>query len=252
MIKTVLSSMFAVFLFALGAAGSWYFVQFQEKKQAEASLDSSFDSTLTPVSSTATDETGDSVDMPIPVHARAMSAEEVFRFGAMNRRAAESVRKKEAELRADEQRLQLMRQDIEGQKTEVEGILKQSQSTMESAERMLAQVQQELQTLAAEKEKRLEELEDIKKRTEIPDANKQANIKKMAELLSGMGDTDSAEVLKTLANSGKMEDALRLLDQIEPRDAAKILDALDDPGLVADLTEAYQQLRRYETKPKKR
>ena len=34
MIKTVLSSLFAVFLFALGAAGSWYFVEFQ-KKQAE-------------------------------------------------------------------------------------------------------------------------------------------------------------------------------------------------------------------------
>lgn len=263
MYKTVLNSLFAVFLFALGAVGAWYILQQNGARTAQQAVPPAAPSRLAAVAAppqhaspslSAEAESQDRLEgeMPIPLHAKSMSAEDLFRYGAMNRASLESLRQREEELRKEELRLQLVQKDIEGQKREVEGILTQSQHAVKAAEDMLLQVQQQQQALVAEKQQRQSELEEIRRTKETPDADKQTNTKKMAELLGSMKAEDAAEVLKNLADKGNTDYVLRLLDNIEQRDAAKILDALGNPELVADLTEGYQELKRAENKRNRR
>lgn len=263
MYKTVLNSLFAVFLFALGAVGAWYILRQNEARSAQQAVPPADPSQLAAVAAlpqraspslSAESEPQDRLggEMPIPLHAKSISAEDLFRFGAMNRASLESLRQREEELRKEELQLQLVQKDIEGQKREVEGILTQSQHAVKAAEEMLLQVQQQQQALVAEKQQRQSELEEIRRTKETPDADKQTNTKKMAELLGSMKAEDAAEVLKNLADKGNTDYVLRLLDNIEQRDAAKILDALGNPELVADLTEGYQELKRAENKRNRR
>ena len=255
MYKVALSSLFAVFLFALGAVGAWYFQQQAAQRNGSASPLLATDAPENAASKPSTGATArdrSEAEMPIPVHAKSMSAEELFRYGAMNRASLESLRQREESVRKEELRLQLVQQDIEGQKREVEGILTQTQHALEAAEQLLAQIQQQRQTLASEQQQRQQELEAIQRVNTVPDADKQANIKKMAELLGKMSETDAAEVIKNLVDKGSTDYVLQLLDNIEQRDAAKILDALGSPDLVADLTEGYRELKRYEQTRKRR
>jgi chromosome segregation ATPase len=252
----MLSSLFAVGLFALGSVGAWYFQQWQAQHQADGSplleVASRSSAPIGPVEPqpTATEPTPN--DMRIPVHPKSMSTEELYRFLATNRGNLESLRQRQDEIRKEELRLQLVQKDIEGQKREVEGILTQTQQTLEAAEQMLAQIQQERQSLASERQQHQQELNNLQSVKDVPDEDRQTNIKKMAELLGQMTAEEAAEVLKNLANKGNTDYVLRLLDNIEQRDAAKILDALGDPALVAELTENYQELRRFDKKTNRR
>ncbi len=257
MIKTVLSSLFAVFLFALGAAGSWYFVEFQKKQAEEQSEEAVMIDELTtaPVSADqpAEDEATAATEIPpIAVHARPMSAEEVFRIGALHRQNIEAMKQKEEGLKKEELRLKLVQDDIAAHKQEVEGILKQIQSGIETGEQLLDQVAQQRQTLATEKLQRQQELDEIRKATTVPEETEEANVKDMSKLLGSMAETKAAALLKELIQKGNMKLALQLLSTMEQRDAAKVLDSFDDPVLLADITERFKELPKPPPKPKKR
>lgn len=252
MIKSIANSLFAVLLFALGAAGSWYFTEYLAEKESvnEEQLQSPPSPVLPREADAATDRTtaeAAAAKLPVPFHGRAMSAAEVFRYASVNRKTMETLRQKEEELRQEELRLQLVQKDIEGRKLEIEGVLRQTQTTLEAGERLLSDMQIEAQNLAKQRELQQQELENVKE-AQAPSAERMANVKVTAGWLESMSPEDAAETLKNLANNGKMDLALQLLSYIEQRDVAKILDALNDPTLVAELTEGFREI----TRPRKK
>ena len=252
MIKSIVNSLFAVLLFALGAAGSWYFAEYRAQKESVSEEQSP--SRLAPLLPREADPAADSIagaaavaKLHVPFHGRAMSAAEVFRYASVNRKTVETLRQKEEDLRQEELRLQLVQKDIEGRKREIEGILKQTQTTLEAGERLLSELQLAAQNLAKQRELQQKESETLKQ-AQAPSAERMKNVKVTAGWLESMRPEDAAETLKNLANKGNMDFALQLLGYIEERDVAKILDALNDPILVADLTEGFQDLTRPQKK----
>lgn len=256
MIKTVLSSLFAVFLFALGAAGSWYFVEFQKNRTEEPSEETALIDELTTAPTSIDEpvqaEEGSSKDLPIPVHARAMSAEEVFRIGALHRKNIEAIKKREERLASEEMRLKLVQDDIKAYKQEVEGILKQTQSGVETGETLLDQIIQQRQALATETKQRQQELDEIREATTVPDAVEEANVKDWSKLIGSMAEEKAAALLKELIQKGNMKLALQLLSTMEERNAVKVLDQIDDPVLLADITERFREMPQPPPKTKKR
>lgn len=307
MIKNLLVSLFAVFLFALGAAGSWYFLQFQEQQkqlaegdhaeEGEADSHSNSETTMS-TSTTSSAEHGDAHArsdahgsahgkddhsgekmMSSPVAGRSMTPEEIVRYGFQYKKNMEVLKQKNEELKNNEMRLQLIQKDVDQKKMEIEGMLKQLQQTATATELLLQQTQQERQAVANEKEsldqekRTLSEQKDSlqkdleeSKRSKAGDGNatgttpaganqaavdERQNLEKVALIFSGMDEAAAAKALQTLANKGNVEYALQILDNIEPRNVAAILDALDDPELTSHLTEAYRGLKRPEP-PKRR
>ena len=70
-------------------------------------------------------------------------------------------------------------------------------------------------------------------------------------MVSSMSDTAAAEYLRSLSNDGKLELAGQVLHHIEPRNAAKILGALQDPALMVQLTDEVLKSQAAANKDKK-
>lgn len=261
MVKNVLSSLFAVFLFALGAAGSFYFVQWQEKQKESQELvegepvvtepDSAATETATTSAATPEQPTD---PLPVPVRPQSMTAEQIVRTASQYRSQVEQLKHREAELETQEARLRLTEQDLTQRKLEIDGMLKQIQDYVQKGENLLASIQSERQLLQAEKESRDKELQQIKDARSIPTGMQQQNVVKSAQLLGGMKETEAAAVIKKLVNDGSMNYALQLLDNIGERDAAKIISALgsEDSDLVSELMIAMKDMVREEPTTTKR
>ena len=261
MFKALLTSLFAVALFSSGIIGSKYLTEYLQDADPETesagSVPPSRTPTLTPelASSVNTGEKTQSTEttantvLPTPFHGPEMSSAEIFRYASMNRKTMEALRRKEEQIRHEEMRLNLLNKDIEGRKREVEGILQQTQNALANLQQMTAQFELEKRELQ-QKEAEQAPIEDGKV-TEVPSVEQIANIKVTAGWLEGMETADAAETLKSLANSGKMEFALRLLSFMEERKVAGILNELGDPTLIAELTEGFLEIKQ-PAKTKKR
>ena len=252
MFKTIFNSLFAVSLFALGAVGSWYLSQMQADKQAAEMGDSIED--LQSMDVSATEGTLDAVDSaeeaapkskpPIPLRPKQMTPEELFRFSIEMKEIAKQQQEKQEELTKMEFRLKLIEKEMEGRQRESDEILKQTEHSLDESEKLVAQIQQELEKVVKEKDELQTKLEKLKRSSDIPEDDVKTNIKELAGILTSQAPDAAAENVKRLANDGKLDVVVRMFKSLEEKKVAKILDALNDPVLYSDITEAYLQLQK--------
>lgn len=269
MIKTFLYTLFGVCLFALGAVGAWYFTQMQLAAEAEKADEAvvaedagdaagftlpplpSFDVTPEPVVADAT-STSPEEPLPTPVPSKPISAEEIFRFGVINRERMEKLKAREAALDEREKRMQLEYSDMEARHAEMEGLLAHVNDTLTAGESLLAQIKQQSTALKTERETLDKNREEFEKETGQTPEDKAANEKQAAGLIESMSPEIAADVLREFANDGRIDYALTMLQKMEERNAAKILDSLKDPTLLAELTSRLQKQRRTQTASRSR
>ncbi len=70
------------------------------------------------------------------------------------------------------------------------------------------------------------------------------NLKKMSGMYNSMAPESAAKILQNLADTGKMDTAVKVLGLMQERQAAKVLAELTDAGLAAQLVEKLKGLRR--------
>jgi hypothetical protein len=237
MVKSILFSLFAVALFAAGAVGSWYMTKLS---QAEPVDELEQTAAVVNSSPTETAHSADLAEMSAPFLGKAMNAEDIFRFEAMNKKNLQRVTEQREALNQEELRLKLADKDLSVRKQEIEGILKQSQQSVAEAERMIVQLQTELKALKAEKEA---EVQVETGPENASSADVQANTKVASGWLEMMPAETAAEQIKTLVNNGNKEYVLQLLGIMEQRNVAKILAGLE-PQLGAELAESFKTASR--------
>jgi flagellar motility protein MotE (MotC chaperone) len=76
------------------------------------------------------------------------------------------------------------------------------------------------------------------------DASEEQNIKKLSTWVQGMDAPTAANLIRTMADNGKMDVAVRLLANFEEREASKVLAALNNPELMAELADKFRTLQR--------
>ena len=260
MVKNVLVSLFAVFLFALGAGGSFYFSQWQEKQKdaeelaaTEGELPADLAATDTATTATVTTEKP-SDPLPTPARPATMSAEQIVRYASQYRQQVEQLQKREADLIRQESRLDLAAKDVDQRKMEIDGMLKQIQGYVQQSQTLLGNLQAERQMLQDEKDLRDKEMQQINDSRSLSPEVQQQNLSKSAQYISGMQDKDAAAVIKNWVNDGKMDYALQVLENVSERDASKIMSALgeEDQVLVAEMLVALKDMDRPEPATKKR
>jgi flagellar motility protein MotE (MotC chaperone) len=96
-----------------------------------------------------------------------------------------------------------------------------------------------------------EERQKISKNTQEMEARivqlqkeEQDNLKKMSSMYNSMAPESAAKILQNMADTGKMETAVKVLGLMQERQAAKVLAELTDAGLAAQLVEKLKGLRR--------
>lgn len=170
--------------------------------------------------------------------------DEAVQLASSLRERLSSVRDKEKKLSDQERQLDLIIKDIRGERAALDELRKQISEElkavtdkMSAVERRQNEVQQQRQDISKnvdEMQKRLLELEGVEKK----------NFDKMASMYDSMAPESAAKILQHLADSGKIDTAVKLLGQMKERNAAKVLAELSEPSLAAQFLERLKGLKR--------
>lgn len=240
MIKSFLISMFAVFLFALGAAGSWFYLSMDKKDEGtdefSAAASTTDDSQVDPYPSPTADAIG---SLPAVVRGPELDAEEMFRLSTATAAKREQLRLYEDRLREHKLRIKAADADTKAAQREVEGALSEVRNIMDGAEKLLGDIQLAVEELKKQKTEATKKAEELKVIEDEVGAGAAANVKTFAEYMQSMPATDAANAIKEMINDGKIDFAIQLLRKIEPRNVSKILAEIKDATLVAELAARY-------------
>jgi flagellar motility protein MotE (MotC chaperone) len=167
-----------------------------------------------------------------------VGADEAVRLASSLRERLGIVKDRETQLESRRKQLELVYEDIRGERGAVDALRKQLNDEVKAIEQRMSaveRVQADSVHKVSELQKNLVELEGAE----------QTNIKKMADMYDSMDPEAAAKILEQLANTAKMDTAVKLLAQMKERQAAKVLAALPaDSGLAAQLLEKLKGYKR--------
>jgi len=184
--------------------------------------------------------------LPVPVRPREMSVEELLRYGMGVKEREAAVKQQEELLQKRRVQNQLAQTDIQGERREIDGLRVQVADQLKQAEAMIERLKDVRSQFLQDQSAAADQMQQIKhERVEI-DAEHMDNTKRLSQWIQSMDSEKAAEVLKTMANDGpqQQEIAVQILRNLEEREAAKILSAIDDPKLVQLLIEKFRKLKR--------
>ncbi len=251
--KVLLIIGLAALSFGLSAAGSIMLAKQQQEAKDAESEGTDGDVSIAQSEGLEQTETADAnspeaMDLPLPVKARPVSPEEIYRYGVIFQKREEGIRQREEALEKERLRMKLVFEDVRTEQRELEGMEEQIRGKIAEAGQLLQKIGQKQQDLTREQEQAKKELDQFKEnQTEYQTAELE-NIKQLSKWFQAMQPDKAAEYLKELSNDGRMDTAVQILGNFEEREASKILSALDDAALVVQLAEKFKGLKRPEKK----
>jgi flagellar motility protein MotE (MotC chaperone) len=87
-------------------------------------------------------------------------------------------------------------------------------------------------------------LDEIKKRQTEIDSGEKKNLDKLATIYDSMPAENAAKILQQMADSGKLDTAVKVLAQMKERQASKVLAEMQDASLAAQLVEKMRAIKR--------
>ncbi|VTR96368.1 unnamed protein product [Gemmata massiliana] len=134
---------------------------------------------------------------------------------------------------------------LERKALQISLVLQDVQAQREATDALLRQVTTELKTATKNPEPDPKVVEDLKKRQAEDRANEIKNYEKLAAVYDAMTPEGAAPILKQMAESGtgKMEQTAQILVRMKERNTARLMEALGDPALAAQLMDKVRQLK---------
>ncbi len=134
---------------------------------------------------------------------------------------------------------------LERKALQISMVLQDVQAQREATDALLKQVTAELKTATKNPEPDPKLTADLKKQQEESRANEKKNLEKLAAVYDAMTPEGAAPILKQMAESGtgKMEQAAQILALMKERNSARLLEAINDAALAAQLMDKVRQLK---------
>jgi hypothetical protein len=250
---------FGMLVFGVAAGGSWFAMSKQhaaevatddqhaatdEHAPAETAPRAPAHGAAADTGHVATAELHEETELPVVVRPKMLTPEDILRNAMSLKAREEKLVQRERAAEQEEVRLGLVQSDLQGEQVTIETLASDVKVQIESANQLLARIYEEKSALDRE---RLKNAEEVKKfedtKVEMNELERQ-NLKQMSTWIQGMDSTQAAEVIKQLSDDGKMDVAVQMLANFEEREASKILAALNDPQLMAELAEKFRTLQR--------
>ncbi len=198
-------------------------------------------------SSSGADEEAASGEDPIlhPATPTPILAEEVIQLAERLRRELAQLKERRRELEIQETRLRILYDDVRAERQAIDALRKQVDQRIALLREQVAQLREEQRRLA-------EQRKAFQERLIAATDTEAANVRKMAEIFNSMPADAAALVLEKMANNGNLDTAVQVLAKMEPRVSAKVLAAMADPGLAAQISERLKDLQPVQTAEKPR
>jgi flagellar motility protein MotE (MotC chaperone) len=169
-----------------------------------------------------------------------VSVEELLRYSLGLKSREESLAQRDRDLERRQSQMNIVLADIQGEQRELDGMRTQVGEQMNSVREMLKTLEEDRTEFEAQQARISTDLKQLQSSQEEMDAGQRENVKKMSAWFQSMEPEKAAEVLTKLSNDGKLDLAVQLLASFEPRDASKILSAIEDTTLTVQLAEAFR------------
>ena len=262
--RLILLALFALVSFGTSAAATWWLTKGASESTDVAAVD---ESPVTGVSDdigvrtplaaplsdgqagppeTLTPTPATEPGLPVAVRPRPMSVEEILRYGMGLNQREEAIRLREEELDAENLQARLVLADLRGEQEAIDGLRAHVQSQLEAADDVLRRIEEARSGLSDARSQAEQDLRNAQQAQIRVDEQQRENIKQTASWLQAMDPEKAADVLREMANDGRLERGVLLLAQLEEREVAKILSALDEASLVDEIIDRFQDLQRPE------
>ena len=241
--KSIVMILAGLMVFAGAAAGSWYVRTYLPAVPVTTpAAEPQVDLTSDPLKDIS-DTEGEGELMPVAVRQDSMSVEELLRFSLGLKEREKVLKGNEEKFREEQIQQQLVLTDIEAERSAIDGLRAQLSTEIESVRSMIEELNRLHESVISEREITKKEFGEIEaKRIDISDQFR-TNDKKLSTWLQGMSSENAAAVLKEMANDGNMKVAVQLLANFEEREAAKILDSINDPKLLNEFIAEFRNLK---------
>lgn len=254
MMKLIKLMAFGIVVCAMSAGGSWFARSRQhaatEPVEGEAAHEFVASEEKPAVAPPPEGEHGHAAHdategLPVVVRPRMLTPDDIIRNAMSLKSTEQKLAERERAAQQHEYRLGLVQNDIEQEQTAINSLAGQAKEQIESANRLLARILDEKSQLDAERQRNDAEIKQFQDAQTKIDASEEQNLKKLSTLVQGLDAPTAATLIKTMADNGKMDVAVRLLANFEEREASKVLSALaDKPELMAELAEKFRTLQR--------
>ena len=241
----ILTCLAAVLLFSLSAAVSLYLQNpgFKRDKDAGKADDPS------EKSAAAKKDKKEDPATPIAQQPPANTNEQVTKLLTKLQDRDLLLKKREDDLRKQEARLEIIMDDIRGERAGLDALRKQFTEEMNRLNEKQDNINKKSRGLEEQKESAAKLLAEMRKRQVELDKGESANLTRMATISDSMPPEKAAAILKQLADGGQMDTAVKLLGQMKERRAAQVLAELTDVALAAQLLDKLRGFRRSTTPP---
>lgn len=171
-------------------------------------------------------------------------AEEIARLTSELRSRLATVREREEQLAARKKQVDLIMQDIRGERAALDELRKQVKNELDSLNEALDNLEKQRSNLDQDRQKMSTKVEKMENRMLQLQKEEHDNLKKMSSMYNTMAPESAARILQTLADTGKLDTAVKLLGLMQERQAAKVLAEVSDSTLAAQLVGKLKDLRR--------
>jgi flagellar motility protein MotE (MotC chaperone) len=172
------------------------------------------------------------------------NAEETARLANSLRDRMKAVREREEQVGSRQKQLELIYQDIRGERNVLDELRKQVADEMKALNAKLDTVDHKFGELEQQRQSVSKSQADVQKQRTDIDTSERKNIDRMATMYDSMQPDSAARILQQMADNGKLDTAVKLLAQMKERQAAKVLAELSDASLAAQLLEKMRNLKR--------
>lgn len=262
MMKLIKLMAFGMVVFGVAAGGSWFAMT---KQHAPAAAAGEPGDTASPPAETAHTDTGHGAGhgaaghgsdgahdaathaddaLPVVVRPTMLTPEDILRNAMSLKAREEKLVQRERAAEQEEMRLGLVQSDLQGEQVAIEGLATDVKTEIEAANQLLSRILEEKTALDRQSAENAAELKKFEETRLEMNTVEQQNIKQLSTWIQGMDATSAAAFIKELADDGKMDVAVQMLANFEEREASKILAALNNPQLMAELAEKFRTLQR--------
>lgn len=244
--KLLIVGLTSAVLFGVSGTASWYLQYQQQHEHPAPSTKTLMTGTKsdTPHTSTTTGSHADEPMVPAVRPTDNPGADEIARLTAELRTRVAAARENERLTAARKKELELIQQDLHGERAAIDDLQKQVKKELESVHAALAEMEKQGASVKNDQGKVNKAAQDLESQSLRLQKEEQDNLKKMSLMYNNMPPESAAKIMRSLADTGKMDTAVKVLGMMQEKQAAKVLAELGDAGLAVQMLERLKGLRK--------
>jgi flagellar motility protein MotE (MotC chaperone) len=179
------------------------------------------------------------------------AAEEAVQLANGLRDRLAAVREHESQVNAREKQMELVLEDIRGERSAIDALRKTLNDELKAADDRISTIEQKRAEVEEQGKAVSTKVKEMEARVLRMGEMENGNVHKIAEVVNTMAPESTAKILQQLADTGKIDTSVKLLSCMKPAQAAKVLAELSDPGLAAQFVEKLKDLQKSPATTKK-